>query len=327
MEKVLIWLGGIWLGLISTGCYALSFPLPPEGQDVVGAPVEITSRYEDTFSDFARDYGLGYREMLAANPGVDPWLPGAGTRIVIPTRFILPPPPREGLIINLAELRLYYFPAGENRVITHPIGIGREGWETPTGKTRITQKTKDPTWTPPESIRAEYAEKGIELPRVVKAGPDNPLGRFALRLGMPGYLIHGTDKPYGVGMRVSHGCIRMYPEDIEALFPLIPVKTPVRIINQPYKAGWLNDKLYLEAHPPLEETMKEPDKALNLTPVVKVVAAARGDIPAVLDWEKVQQIARQQRGIPIAVAKKKSMPEFVTENNMEKGLGVLPPSP
>ncbi|HHL45386.1 MAG TPA: L,D-transpeptidase [Gammaproteobacteria bacterium] len=327
MEKILIWLAGIWLGFISSSCYALSFPLPPEGQDVVGSPVEITSRYEDTFSDFARDYDLGYREMLAANPGVDPWLPGAGTRIVIPTQFILPPPPRKGLIINLAELRLYYFPAGENRVITHPIGIGREGWETPTGKTRITQKTKDPTWTPPASVRAEYAEKGIELPKVVKAGPDNPLGRFALRLGMPGYLIHGTDKPYGVGMRVSHGCIRLYPEDIKALFPLISVKTPVRIINQPYKAGWLNNKLYLEVHPPLEEDAKKPDMALNLTPVVKVVAAARGEIPTLLDWEKIQQIARQQRGVPVAVAEKKSMPELVTENDIKKGLEIMPPSP
>ncbi len=330
MEKLLIWLGGIWLGLVtSTSCYALSFPLPPEGQDVIGSPVKITSRYEDTFSDFARDYGLGYREMLAANPGVDPWLPGKGTRILIPTQFILPSPPRRGLVLNLAELRLYFFPAGENRVITHPIGIGREGWETPTGKTRIIQKTKDPAWTPPESIRAEYAEKGIELPRVVKPGPENPLGRFALRLGMPGYLIHGTDKPYGVGMRVSHGCIRLYPEDIEALFPLISIKTPVRIINQPYKAGWLNNKLYLEVHPPLEEDAKKPGTTLNLTPVVKTVTDARGDIPAVVDWEKVQQVARQQRGIPVAIGERKNTakPELVTENDTEKGLEIDSPDP
>jgi len=245
------------------------------------------------------------------------------------TQFILPPQPREGLILNLAELRLYYFLPGENRVITHPVGIGREGWETPTGKTRIIQKTKDPTWTPPESIRAEYAEKGIELPRVVKPGPDNPLGRFALRLGMPGYLIHGTDKPYGVGMRVSHGCIRLYPEGIEALFLLISVKTPVRIINQPYKAGWRNNKLYLEVHPPLEEDAKKPGTTQNLTPVVKVITDARGDIPAVVDWEKVQQVARQQRGIPVAVGKRESTPvvELVTENDTKKGLENQSPSP
>ncbi len=317
MKKRWMWLNGICLVWLSTICHALSFPLPADGGDVVGNAVEITARYEDTFSDFARDYNLGYREMLAANPGVDPWLPGAGTRVTIPARFILPPPPRKGLIINLAELRLYYFPPGEDRVITHPIGIGREGWETPTGRTRIIQKTRDPAWIPPESIRAEYAEKGIELPKVVKPGPDNPLGRFALRLGMPGYLIHGTDKPYGVGMRVSHGCIRLYPEDIEALFPLIRVNTPVRIINQPYKAGWLDGTLYLEAHPPLEEEIKRLDGSINLTPVVRVISTARGDIPVKVDWARIEQIAREQRGIPLPVGRRETTAALVTENDID----------
>jgi len=313
MRKLSIWLNWIWLGLIPASSFALGFPLPPAGEDIVGGSIVITSRYEDTFSDLARDYDVGYREMLAANPGVDPWLPGADTRITIPTQFILPPPPREGVIINLAELRLYYFPAGENRVITHPIGIGREGWQTPTGKTRITQKKRDPSWTVPKSIRAEYAEKGINLPKVVKPGPDNPLGRFALRLGMPSYLIHGTDKPYGVGMRVSHGCIRLYPEDIKALFPQVKVGTPVRIINQPYKAGWLRNTLYLEAHPPLEEDAKDLATSLNLTPVVKAITVARGDVKTTLDWKKIQKTARKQNGIPVAVGDKNASPEPVSQ--------------
>ncbi len=313
------WLNGVLLwclvGMVpAAGCHALSFPLPPDGGDVVGETRVVTARYEDTFSDFARKYGVGYREMLAANPGVDPWLPGEGTRVVIPTRFILPPPPREGLILNLAELRLYYFPAGEQRVITHPIGIGREGWETPLGSTRIIQKSRDPSWTPPDSIRKEYAERGIELPRVVEPGPDNPLGRFAMRLGMPGYLIHGTDKPYGVGMRVSHGCIRLYPEDIESLFRQVPLGTKVRIIDQPYKAGWLDGVLYLEAHPLLEESARDPATAFNLTPVVEVVTTARGEIDLEPDWELIQKVARRQLGIPVAVgrAQTKKGPESVS---------------
>ncbi|HFC54033.1 MAG TPA: L,D-transpeptidase, partial [Gammaproteobacteria bacterium] len=190
----------------------------------------------------------------------------------------------------------------------------REGWQTPIGRTRITRKTRDPSWTPPDSIREEYAKKGVELPKVVKPGPDNPLGRFALRLGLPGYLIHGTDKPYGVGMRVSHGCIRLYPEDIEKLFQQVPIGTPVRIIEQPYKAGWLDGVLYLEAHPLLEESAKDPDTAFNLTPVVKVITAARGEIQMEPDWEKLQRVAREQRGIPVPVGKvdTKKGPETVS---------------
>ncbi len=308
--------GGV-AGLFSAEGLALSFALPPHGQDVVGETKVVTARYEDTFSDFARKYDVGYREMLAANPGVDPWLPGEGTRVVIPTRFILPPPPREGIIINLAELRLYYFPPGEQRVITHPIGIGREGWETPLGRTRIIQKARDPSWTPPESIREEYAQKGIELPRVVKPGPDNPLGRFALRLGLPGYLIHGTNRPYGVGMRVSHGCIRLYPEDIETLFQQVPVGTPVRIIDLPHKAGWLNGTLFLEAHPLLEEKAKDPDTAFNLTPVVEAITMVRGDIRMDPDWDRVEEIARQRLGIPLPIGR--------VEAEKEKGPKAVPP--
>ena len=201
----------------------------------------------------------------ARTPHVDPWLPGEGTKIVIPTQFVLPRAPNRGIVVNVAELRLYYFPAassvapegtlaGSRRVITHPISIGRMDWSTPLGTTSVTGKVANPSWTPPQSIRDEHAARNDILPRVVPAGPDNPLGKHALRLGLPGYLIHGTNKPSGVGMRVTHGCIRMFPEDIEALFKTVPAGTPVMIVNQPYKLGWTADGLYLEAHPPLAKS-------------------------------------------------------------------------
>ena len=173
---------------------------------------------EDTLPDIARRFNLGYEEIARANPGVDPWVPGEGREIVLPTQFVLPAAPREGLVINLAQLRVFYFPKvkeGEPQtVITHPIGIGKVGWQTPEGTTKVTGKRKNPTWFPPASVRKEHKEAGDPLPSKVPPGPDNPLGAHMMTLGWPSYLIHGTNKPYGVGLRSSHGCIRFYPEDI-----------------------------------------------------------------------------------------------------------------
>ena len=232
------------------------FVLTP-GNGVVGEMQVIRARYEDTFSDIARAYDLGYDDLVHANPGVDPWLPGAGTRIVLPTQFILPDAPREGIVLNIGTKRIFYYPKaapGEAPVvITHPVGIGREGWATPIGTTTVVAKVKDPVWTVPASIRKEHAEAGDPLPAQVAAGPDNPLGAFALRLGFPSYLIHGTNKPSGIGMRVSHGCVQLYPEDIESLFSEVPVGTKVRIVNQPQLLAWSDGNLYLEAHPALED--------------------------------------------------------------------------
>ncbi len=297
--------------LLPTALPALTLDLPADGEDLVGTLKHATTRYEDTFSDLARANDLGYNEMLAANPDVDPWLPGAGTRVVIPTRFILPPGPREGIVINLAELRLYYYPPDSGKVVTYPLGIGREGWSTPEGRSRIRRKQKNPSWRPPKSIRAEAAREGRPLPRVVPPGPDNPLGSHALYLDIPGYLIHGTNKPYGVGMRVSHGCIRLYPEDIRKLYAEVPVGTPVRIINQPYKAGWAGGRLYIEAHAPLSEQRKRNGN--TLTPMVRTVLKAlekRSGSSAKVspDWESLQQAARLNFGIPVAVAVDSSAP-------------------
>lgn len=280
------------------------FVLPDPDTDVVGALQVVVARREDTLPDFARRYGLGHDEIVAANPGVDPWLPGAGTRVVLPTQFVLPAAPREGIVVNLASLRLFYYPKrkqGEPRVVvTHPIGIGREGWRTPLGRMAIAQKTRNPTWTPPASVRREHAKNGDILPAVVKAGPDNPLGAHAMRLSRPSYLLHGTNKPFGVGMRVSHGCMRLYPEDIAELFEEVPVGTRVNVVNQPYLAGWWNGELFLEAHAPLAEDAKRLKGSLK--PMEKVLKARAGNDPVAVDWQRAQEVAREGRGIPIPVS-------------------------
>ena len=232
------------------------YEMPPPGSDVVGALTVVQSRDDDTLLDIARRHGLGYEDIVRANPNVDTWIPGDGTEVVLPTRFVLPSGPRRGVILNLAEYRMYYFPDtkdGERPVVmTYPMSIGRMDWETPLGRTSVIQKVTNPAWYPPESIREEHAADGDPLPRIVPPGPDNPLGKHAMRLGLPGYLIHGTNRPAGVGMRVTHGCIRMFPEDIEYLFGKVAVNTPVRIINEPVKIGWDGDQLVMEPSHPSE---------------------------------------------------------------------------
>jgi L,D-transpeptidase ErfK/SrfK len=186
--------------------------------------------------------------------------------VLLPTQYVVPDVPREGLVLNIASKRLFYFPQvaeGQPQVVqTYPIGIGRVGWETPLGATTVIGKAKDPAWYVPASIRREHAEAGDPLPSVVPAGPDNPLGNRVLRLGIPGYLIHGTNQPYGVGMRVSHGCVRLYPENIELLYSLVDVGMPVRIINEPFLLGRLDGNIYFESHEPLEEDPVDPDARL-----------------------------------------------------------------
>ncbi len=240
------------------------YELPPDGYDVIGAVATITARHEDTLVDIARRYGLGYQDIVRANPDLDPWLPGAGTEVVLPTRFVLPSGERRGIVLNLAEYRMYFYPEpkpdGTAYVMTYPISIGRMDWETPLGATQVISKVRNPAWYPPKSVREEHAAEGRPLPSVVPPGPDNPLGKFAMRLGLPGYLIHGTNRPAGVGMRVTHGCIRMFPEDIDFVFDKIDVKTPVRIVNEPVKIGWQGDELVMEVHPLLEEATPTQDE-------------------------------------------------------------------
>lgn len=305
---------------------AAIYDLPQEGQDVVGVMSSVTATYEDTLVDIARRHGLGYQDIVRANPDVNIWLPGEGTEIVLPTRFVLPPGPREGLVLNLAEFRMYYFPqpkAGEiAKVHTYPMSIGRMDWETPLGYTKIVAMAKNPTWYPPQSVRDEHAAAGDPLPRIVPPGPMNPLGSRALRLGIPGYLIHGTNRPAGVGMRVSHGCIRMFPEDVEFLFEHIRVNTSVRIIDVPVKIGWDGEALIVEVHPLLEipqplgeESMQQIERLDAdvgipevqsvskdpLTYVTEQFVVATAERAGQLDWDMVEALVARSDGIPEAV--------------------------
>lgn len=278
-----------------------TYALRNDGDSVVGRAVRVPARYEDTLLDIGRQFDMGYTELRLANPTVDLFLPGAGTSVLIPSQFVLPNTPEEGIVLNLPEMRLYYYPKaspGEvKRVVTHPVSIGRIGWETPRGLTRIASKIVDPVWYPPSSIRAEHAAYGDPLPTKVPPGPDNPLGRHAMRLGWAQYLIHGTNKPLGIGMRVSHGCIRMFPEDIESLFTTVAIGTPVRVINQPAKVGWLGSELYLEVHPAAAELRLdgEPDVTQAVRRIIESVPeGARIGV----DWAAVERVSVERRGIP-----------------------------
>ncbi len=285
------------------------FELQP-GQDVVGT-VQITiSTHEDTLSDIARRFNVGYEEIVRANPDVDPWLPGEGTRIVVPTQFVLPDAPREGIVLNIAAMRLFYFPPaakGEPQVVyTHPVGIGKVGWATPEGVTRIVRRKKDPVWRPTPSIIAEHRKNGEELPPVVGPGPDNPLGRHALYLGWPTYLIHGTNKPAGVGLRSSHGCIRLYPEDIALLFDLVPDGTSVRVVNQPFLFGWHDGKLYMQAYDVLEDDRRDwrgkDGRLLKKTVAARLKKIDAGLSEEALDWDLIFALADEPRGVPVPVS-------------------------
>jgi len=280
------------------------FRIDPDS-DLVGLPAVLISEPGNTLPDIARHYGLGFNDISRANPDLDVWVPKPDTRVVLPLQFVLPESQRRGIVLNLANMRLFYFPkAGktlESRVMTYPIGIGRQGWSTPTGKARIIQKKANPTWTVPASILREHRLNGDPLPRVVKAGPDNPLGQYAMRLSMPSYLIHGTNKPYGVGMRISHGCVRLYPENIERLFEHVSVGTDVFIINEPYLVGWWRNMLYVEAHQPLDESKKSKTK-LKKELIRKLKKEAKKTVTEV-DWEKVDATIEQARGIPTPILK------------------------
>jgi L,D-transpeptidase ErfK/SrfK len=293
-----------------------------EGSDLVGEFKTATTRYEDTLLDVARSNSIGYHEIRRVNRNVDTWLPGEGQQVVLPKRYVLPAGARDGLVVNIPEMRLYYFPPArkdEPRVVmTYPLGVGREGWNTPYMTTRIIQKTEQPAWHPPDSIREMYAEEGKTLPRIVPPGPDNPLGEFAMRLGVPTYLIHGTNKPWGVGMRVSSGCIRLYPEDIEELFQHVQIGTPVHIVNQPYKVGLYDGIVYLETHPYLAEDADEFTEPFNI--IMDLIFDRVGDDNYYIDWDLVREVLDDPRGIPVAVGME--MPGFLqarAENDVPAG--------
>jgi L,D-transpeptidase ErfK/SrfK len=294
---------------------------------VFGEDQTVETVYEDTLYDLARKFSLGSEELIRVNPDVDPWLPGAGKKILIPGRHILPPGPREGIVVNLPEHRLYYFPkpkrGGPIQVITYPVSIGKMDWRTPLGITHVISKQKDPTWFPPESVRKEHAEAGDPIPARVPPGPDNPLGAYAMRLaaGNGTYLIHGTNNPIAVGLAVTHGCIRMYPDDVAALFPLIPVGTSVRLINEPIKVAWVDGELLLEAHPPVDAQGQsfEPD----LDQFSAMLQAAVGDTTVAIHWDYAREILQKANGVLATVGLEAENPNLPPPE-AAPGAGAMP---
>jgi L,D-transpeptidase ErfK/SrfK len=285
------------------------FVLNDPDDDVVGT-VQITfASKSDTLLDIARRFNVGYDEIERANPGVDIWLPGAGPRVVVPTQFVLPAAARQGIVIDVAALRLYYFPPhrpGTPLVVyTHPIGIGKDGWNTPEGATKVVARVRDPVWRPSEALRRDhFNDNGEMVPAVVPAGPDNPLGKFEFKLGWPSYLIHGTNKPYGIGLRSSHGCVRLYPEDIEKLFAMVPIGTPVRVVNQPFLFGWHDHRLYLEAFGALDDDhrdWKHAQQTLLTRMLSQRMRTALKRTGAQIDWQRVAALMAAPRGVPVPV--------------------------
>lgn len=278
---------------------AAAYTLPENGDSVVGAVTSLRLAHEDTLAAVAQKYGIGFQELIDANPDVDPWLPGEGTVIKMPTQYVLPDAPRSGLVINIAEYRLYFYPPDSNRVITYPVGIGRTDFPTPLIETRVTGRIENPSWTPTAAAREEHAAAGDILPHVVPAGPDNPLGSLAIQLAEPGYFIHGTNKPFGVGQMVSHGCIRLYDPHIATLAEMIPTGFPVYIVNQPFKVGWRGDRLYVESHRDLysDDAYSEEEKAR----MVKVVETAAQKKSANVDRQLVEVALEGPTGVPVSL--------------------------
>lgn len=280
--------------------FAAEFPLTKD-QVAVGAVTTVTTKAGDTMLDLARQFDDGYVQFMSANPTVDPWQPGVGTKITVPNQYILPDAPRTGIVINIAERRIFYFPPGGKTVQTFPAGVGVQANATPLGVTEVVRKEDGPVWIPPPSIRAERPDLPLEIP----PGPDDPLGAFALRLGWTNYLIHGTNKPDSVGRNVSHGCMHLYPEDIDKLFHEVPVGTKVRAIAQAVEAGWINGRLYVEVHASKEQA-DQYDYIQPVTPaapaeLMQRVADAAGDRADLVDWDAVKAAGLAASGIPTPV--------------------------
>ncbi|MBD3647261.1 MAG: L,D-transpeptidase family protein [Pseudomonadales bacterium] len=284
-------------------------PRPALTDFLIGEEQYVKTRAEDTLVDLAERHGIGYRELQLANPRLDPWLPGEGKTVVLPKKFLLPHGPREGIVLNTAEMRLYYYPADDNEtVMTFPVSVGRQDWQTPLGPTRLVRKRRDPPWYPPASILEEARADGRELPARVPPGPDNPLGQFALDLAIPGYLIHGTNRPLGIGMPVTHGCIRLHPEDIRVLYDRVPENTPVTLIHQPFKVGWHDDVLYLEVHPPLRN-----EDSIDLSVMVQAVIRETESVSRYwVNWEHARSIANNPDGLPHPIGRAVRTAERVT---------------
>lgn len=301
----------LWRGLMllffcwTAPVWGATFPLPTDGSTVVGQLRVVTADSRNTLLDIARHYDLGYEEITLANPGVSVWLPGDGTRIVVPTEFILPPRPWVGIVVNIPQRRLYYFPRHKAKepatVVTFPIGIARPGWPTPLGSTRIIAKFKDPAWIVPKNIQEEHRLQGeSNFPDYFPPGPNNPMGMLALETGFSQIFIHGTNRPWGIGMEVSHGCIHLYPENAVDFFSWVPPGTPVKFVNDPVSVGYRAHTLYLGVSAPLGEYPGDNDSLL-MRAIDALVGFKVKDAPRI-DLDRVRQVVEAHRVMPEPVS-------------------------
>lgn len=298
---------------------AETFTLPTDGSTIVGQPRIIIPTQENTLLDIARQTDVGYHEITWANPGVDVWMPEKNVKVIVPTQYILPPKPWTGIVLNISQRRMFYFPPAQKgqpaKVITFPVSIAREGWSTPLGTTKVVAKHKDPAWFVPKSIREEHkAETNEEFPEYFPPGPNNPMGMLAIQLGFKSIFIHGTNRPWGVGMRTSHGCLHLYPEDAALIFPMMNANIPVRVIDEPVSVGVLKGQLHMATYEPVAEYGTSSNlmtrAALALAPFLQSAAMPKADpkasktpAPVVydVDWEKVQAITRSYQVIPVSI--------------------------
>lgn len=298
-----------FLSILTTAVIALSgavSAVPVYDKDYVGKMEIYRAKYEDTLVHLARKHGLGYVEMRAANPTLDPWIPGEGARVVLPTQALLPDAPREGIVLNLAEMKLYLFEKPGQAPILYSISPGREGLNTPVGQTTVTSKRANPTWTP----TARMLKEDPTLKTFYPPGPDNPMGTHALYLGWPEMRIHGTNKPYAIGRRASSGCIRMYPESIKDIFERVAPGTKVTSVDQPVKVGWIENKMYVEVSPTQEQSMRVETDGLTMSYEItaddmKRITRKAGPFAELIDWEAVRKAVREHRGYPVAVLDRK----------------------
>jgi L,D-transpeptidase ErfK/SrfK len=325
-EKLIVMKSHLLLALLVLGfadsSYAATFPWPENPGDTVvvehpdGFPL-TRAESDETLLDIARRFSLGQTEIVRLNQDLDRWLVKKDEVVRLPNRRVLPDTPHEGIVLNIAEYRMYFYPPAQSgrprQVMSFAHGVGRQDWKTPLGLTKVAKKVKDPSWHPPESIRREHAAMGDPLPAVVPPGPHNPLGAYALHLALPGeYRIHGTDidKIFGIGMQITHGCVRMYPEDIEQLYNLVPVGTPVRIVQQQIKAGWLDNRLFIEVHPDLEGGETTYDQRYESAMTV-IANANNGQVPPEFNKDVLKKALTDQDGDPVAIYERlPPMPEF-----------------
>ena len=289
--------------LAASHVFAANYTVPAANQSVIGHVKMTSVGPTDTIITLAQNNNIGYNALESANPQLNLRQPlPVGAPVIIPVKHLLPTETRQGIVVNLPEMRMYYFPTGSHEVFTYPIGIGKLGKMIPIRNAVVTYKKENPTWTPPKDIREFNLEQGIVLPKVMPPGPDNPLGPYAIYMTIPTYLIHSTIFPESIGKRASFGCIRMYEADMTELFPSVQRGIPITIINKPVKVGWENDELFLEAHQPLEEHSGAADA--NLPGMVHVLSNQAKDQAVLIDWQMVAYIAKERDGLPHSVGVK-----------------------